>query len=109
MKKPIAVGLAIFSLLTFYSGSLYAADNVLFSWTVYIKNQTGSDEYAANMTLGAVKITLMAEAGLSPSLKNEYGIYEVTGPMDPPRLLNEDLTLEEEGITDGKRLIIKPY
>ncbi len=110
MKNSIIAGLAIFSLLTACVGSVYAAEKILFSWDVSIKHQTGSDEFSPNLPIGAVKVTIMAQAGLSPSLKNEYGIFVPgAGPMDPPRQLNEDLTLEEEGITDGMRLRIQPY
>jgi len=110
MKKSIVVGLAIFSLLTFFVGPVYAANPVLFGWTVIIPNQDGFDEFSPNVPLRAVKVTIMAQVGLSPSLKNEYSIFlQGSGPMDPPRLLNEDLTLEEEGVTDGSKLIIRRY
>ena len=110
MKKSIRIGFLIFVLITtLLIGSAYSAEKVFIYWDVKIKAAEGSDEYSLNMPLKAVKVMIMAEAGLSPSLTAEYGIYKAGGPMVPPILLDENKTLEELGITDATNLIIKPY
>lgn len=110
MKKSFTAAMAIMSLLICYAEPTYALDKVLFGWEVKIMTQVGSSELSSNVPISAVKVTIMATAGLSPSVKNEYAIYKKSpDPMQPHRLLNEGLTLQEEGITDGSTLLIKPY
>ena len=109
MKKSTTIGIIIFSIVTLSIGSVYSGNKVFISWDVRTRAEAGYDEFSPNKLVKAVKLNILKQACLSPCSANEYDIYNAgSGPMDPPTLLDETLTLEENGISDGDILIIKP-
>ena len=86
------------------------AAKIQLEFDVYLPDPDWVSQFRSNRTLRAVKRKVLRSIlrDLRRGL-DQFAVYRPgSGPMNPPTLLDETMTLGELGLVDGSRIVIKP-